>query len=79
MGKRVTRADEIHLAVIMTGQHVELAGKKKEKDIGQHVGGKKNEWEANTLSWLVKIHMRSRQPMCNHRLKVFLNEYKFQV
>ena len=30
--------------------------------IGQHVelAGKKNEWEANTLSWLVKIRMRSK-------------------
>ena len=56
MGKRVTRADETHLAIltgqhvelasrkkIMKGQHIELAGKKKGKDIGQHVelAGKK--------------------------------------
>ena len=48
MGRQVTRADEIHLAVIMTGQHVELASKKKEK-IGQHVelADKKNAYEAN--------------------------------
>ena len=39
-----------------------LVKKKKRKEIGQHVelAGKKNEWEANTLSWLVKIHMRSK-------------------
>jgi hypothetical protein len=49
----------------MTGQHVELAAKKKE--IGQHVelAGKKN---------IVKIYMRSEQPMCNHRLKMFLRQ-----
>ena len=47
---------------MMRGQHVELASKKRGKEIGQHVelAGKKNEWEANTLSWLVKIHMRSK-------------------
>ena len=32
VGKRVTRADEIHLAVIMTGQHIELADKKNDDD-----------------------------------------------
>ena len=37
MGEWVTSADEIHLAVIMTGQHVELASKKKLMMIGQHV------------------------------------------
>ena len=32
------------------------------KKIGQHVelAGKKNELEANTLSWLVKIYMKSK-------------------
>ena len=58
MGRRLTKADEIHLVVIMTGQHVELADKKKEtgqhvelagkkKEIGQHVelADKKNAYE----------------------------------
>ena len=44
VGRRVTRADEIHLAVIMIGQHVELASKIKKREKkrekkrrGQHV------------------------------------------
>ena len=51
----------------MKGQHVELASKKK------------SSWQANTLSWLVK-YMKSKQPMCDHRLKMFLKDsYEFQV
>ena len=74
MGERMTKADEIHLAESWEanmlswpvkkrrkGQNVELASKKKRK--GQHVelASKKkrdNIWEA-------------RQPMCDHRLKMF--------
>jgi len=57
VGRRVTRADEIHLAVIMTGQHVELAGKKKSWQANTLSWPVKKWWQANTLSWPVKKMM----------------------
>ena len=62
VGRRVTksRLDPSGWSVI--GQHVELASKNNNKI---------KSWHANTLSWLVK-YMKSEQPMCNHRLKMFL-------
>ena len=81
MGRRL-RADDIHLAVsrqantlswpvkkkrVMKGQHVELASKKKIIITGQHFE-------------LASEIYESKQPMCDHRLQVFLkNSYEFQV
>ena len=82
MGQRVTKADEIHLAVSWEANTLSWPVKKS--------------GEANTLSWPVKKIMRgqhvelaskkkrdniweARQPMCDHRLKMFYTVTSFRL
>jgi len=81
----VTRADDIHLAILRKantlswpikkrekGQHVK---KEREREKDQHVElASKKKRRSQHFELASKIYMRSEQPMCNHRLKMFLKQ-----
>src|SRR6185503_1896363 len=60
VGKRVTRADQIHLAIPRKANTLSWPVKKK-KEKGQHVElARKKKRKANTLSWPVKKRKKEK-------------------